>query len=59
MLSVQAAVKAKGYTVKIGGGLFSDAMGTPGTPEGTYVGMMQHNMNTIVSMLQTELAYQE
>lgn len=57
--SVQAAVKAKGYTVKIGGGLFSDAMGTPGTPEGTYIGMMRHNMNTIASMLQTELAYQE
>ncbi len=59
ILSVQAAVKAKGFNVKIGGGLFSDAMGTPGTTEGTYIGMMRHNMNVIVSMLQTELAYQE
>lgn len=59
IMSVQAAVKAKGYDVKIGGGLYSDAMGAPGSPEGTYAGMMQHNINTIVSMLQTELAYQE
>lgn len=59
ILSVQAAVKANGFNVKIGDGLFSDAMGTPGTREGTYIGMMRHNMNTIVGMLQTELAYQE
>ena len=59
IMSVQAAVKANGYNVKIGGGLFSDAMGTPGTPEGTYIGMMRHNINTIASMLQTELAYKE
>lgn len=59
IMSVQEAVKAKGYNVRIGGGLFSDAMGTPGTPEGTYIGMMRHNINTIVGMLQTELAYKE
>lgn len=59
ILSVQAAVKANGFNVNIGGGLFSDAMGTPGTLEGTYIGMMRHNMNTITGMLQTELAYQE
>ena len=59
IFSVQAAVKAKGFKVNIGGGLFSDAMGAPGTPEGTYIGMMRHNMNTIVNMLQTELAYRE
>ena len=59
IMSVQAAVRANGYNVKIGGGLFSDAMGTPGTPEGTYVGMMRHNIDTIVNSLQTELAYQE
>ncbi len=57
--AVQAAVKAKGFNVKIGGGLFADAMGTPGTREGTYVGMMRYNINTIVNSLQTELAYQE
>ena len=59
IMSVQEAVKASGYSVKIGGGLFSDAMGTPGTPEGTYIGMMRHNIDTIVNSLQTELAYQE
>lgn len=57
--AVQAAVKAKGFNVKIGGNLFADAMGTPGTSEGTYVGMMRYNIDTIVNSLQTELAYQE
>lgn len=31
--------------------LFSDAMGEPGTPEGTYVGMVRHNIKTIVAEL--------
>ncbi len=52
--AVQAAVKAKGFSVKIGGQLFSDAMGPAGTPEGTYIGMVRHNIDTIVaSLLQT------
>ena len=52
--AVQAAVKAKGFSVEIGGQLFSDAMGPSGTPEGTYIGMVRHNINTIVaSLLQT------
>ena len=42
--------------VKIGGELFSDAMGTPGQIEngydlGTYEGMIKHNLNTIVDAL--------
>jgi len=41
----------KGHKVKIGGTLFSDAMGAAGTPEGTYVGMVQHNVRTIVESL--------
>lgn len=49
--AVQAAVRAKGFEVKIGGELFSDAMGNPGTPEGTYIGMVRHNIDTIVSAL--------
>ncbi len=41
---------------KIGGELFSDAMGTPGEIEngydlGTYEGMIKHNLNTIVEAL--------
>lgn len=56
--AVRVAVKAQGFNVKIGGKLYADAMGTPGTIEGTYIGMMRHNMDTIVNSLQTELAYQ-
>ena len=54
--AVQAAVKAKGFSVEIGGQLFSDAMGASGTPEGTYIGMVRHNIDTIVaSLLQTAM----
>lgn len=49
--AVQAAVRAKGFEVKIGGELFSDAMGSPGTPEGDYIGMIKHNIDTIVKAL--------
>ena len=49
--AVQAAVQARGFDVKIGGSLFSDAMGTEGTPEGTYIGMVRHNIDTIVEAL--------
>ncbi len=49
--AVQAAVGAKGFDVQIGGELFSDAMGDPGTPEGTYIGMVRHNIDTIVDAL--------
>lgn len=42
--------------VKVGGELFSDAMGAPGQIEngydlGTYEGMIKHNLNTIVEAL--------
>jgi manganese/zinc/iron transport system substrate-binding protein len=43
--------KARGHDVKIGGRLFSDAMGAPGTYEGTYIGMLDHNTTTIVRAL--------
>ncbi len=50
--AVQEAVRAKtGSDVTIGGELYSDAMGDPGTEEGTYIGMMRHNINTIVRAL--------
>lgn len=51
--AVQAAVRDRGKEVRIGGSLFSDAMGTAGTPEGTYPGMVRHNVNTIVDALLT------
>jgi manganese/zinc/iron transport system substrate-binding protein len=49
--AVQAAVRDRGFDVGIGGELFSDAMGDNGTPEGTYVGMVRHNIDTIVGAL--------
>ncbi len=52
--AVQAAVKAKGFDVGIGGELFSDAMGTKGTPEGEYPGMVRHNVDTIIDALKGE-----
>lgn len=41
----------KDHNVTIGGTLYSDAMGQPGTPEGTYTGMVRHNVKTIVENL--------
>jgi manganese/zinc/iron transport system substrate-binding protein len=49
--ALQEAVEARGFRVKIGGSLFSDAMGDPGSPEGTYNGMVRHNIDVIVSAL--------
>lgn len=49
--ALQAAVQARGFQVTIGGQLFSDAMGDPGSPEGTYIGMVRHNIDTIVGAL--------
>ncbi len=49
--AVQAAVRARGRELAIGGELFSDAMGSEGTPEGTYIGMVRHNVDTIVRAL--------
>lgn len=52
--SIEAVVQgaaAKNHNVFIGGELFSDAMGAPGTPEGNYIGMVKHNVDTIVQAL--------
>ena len=46
-----AGAKARGHEVIIGGSLFSDAMGQPGTYEGTYIGMIDHNVTTIARAL--------
>ena len=48
------AVRARGFEVEIGGNLFSDALGDPGSPEGTYEGMIRHNVSTIVSALRAD-----
>jgi manganese/zinc/iron transport system substrate-binding protein len=52
--SIRALIEgaaAQGHTLKIGGELFSDAMGEPGTYEGTYIGMIDHNTTTIARAL--------
>ncbi|MBL7977114.1 MAG: zinc ABC transporter substrate-binding protein [Bacteroidetes Order II. Incertae sedis bacterium] len=49
--AVVEGAKQRGQAVHIGGHLFSDAMGQPGTSESTYVGMMRYNINTIVQAL--------
>lgn len=52
--NIQAIIegaKSKGWDVRIGGELFSDAMGAPETYEGTYIGMLDHNATTIAHAL--------
>ncbi|WP_298851892.1 zinc ABC transporter substrate-binding protein [uncultured Ruegeria sp.] len=52
--SIRALIEgaaAKGHDVKVGGELFSDAMGEDGTYEGTYIGMLDHNITIIASAL--------
>jgi manganese/zinc/iron transport system substrate-binding protein len=52
--SVRALVEgaaAKGHTVAIGGQLFSDAMGPEGSYEGTWLGMIDHNVTLIANAL--------
>ncbi|QOT12434.1 zinc ABC transporter substrate-binding protein [Paenibacillus sp. JNUCC32] len=47
---IEGAAK-KGLDIKLGGELFSDAMGETGTTEGTYIGMYRHNVETIYHAL--------
>ncbi len=52
--AVQALIEgaaARGHRVSLGGNLFSDAMGKPGTYEGSYEGMIDHNVTTIARAL--------
>jgi manganese/zinc/iron transport system substrate-binding protein len=52
--SVVEGCKEKGLDIKIGGSLYSDALGAAGTPEYTYAGMYRHNVRTLVEALQKE-----
>ncbi|MGC3969321.1 MAG: zinc ABC transporter substrate-binding protein [Pirellulales bacterium] len=52
MRALLEGCQAQGHSVTIGGELFSDSMGKVGTPEGTYVGMVRHNIDVIVKALQ-------
>lgn len=49
--AVIQGAKQLGHDIEIGGELFSDAMGEEGTLEGTYIGMVRHNVNTITDAL--------
>lgn len=44
-------VAARGHQIRLGGTLFSDSMGRPGTYRGTYEGMIDHNITTIARAL--------
>lgn len=51
--AVVSGARERGQPLRIGGSLFSDALGPAGTPEGTYVGMVRHNITTITEALTT------
>lgn len=51
MNAIIDGAKKKGHDVVIGGELYSDAMGAKDTKEGSYTGMYEHNINTIVEAL--------
>nr|WP_246168869.1 zinc ABC transporter substrate-binding protein [Paenibacillus antarcticus] len=49
--AVMEGASSAGLIVKLGGELFSDAMGAKGTTEGTYIGMYKHNVDVIYDAL--------
>ncbi len=49
--AIVEGARARGLEISIGGSLYSDAMGETGTPEGTYLGMIRANTDTIVTGL--------
>lgn len=49
--ALQASVQSKGHEVSIGGTLYSDALGDAGAIEGTYLGMYEYNIKTIINSL--------
>lgn len=49
--AIVEGAKAQGHNLEIGGELFSDAMGPSGTYEGTYLGMVDHNITLITRKL--------
>lgn len=49
--AVLAAARKRGARVRIGGELYSDAAGEPGTPAGTYAGMVEANVRRLVEGL--------
>jgi manganese/zinc/iron transport system substrate-binding protein len=52
--AIQAGARSRGQNVIIGGSLYSDAMGAADTVEGTYLGMIRANVDTIARALRGE-----
>ena len=53
-LNIRALIEgaaARGHEVRVGGEVYSDAMGPEGTYEGTYLGMIDHNVTVIAAAL--------
>lgn len=51
LTAVQEGCHSRGFAVRIGGELYSDAMGSEGTYEGTYLGMIDANATKIATAL--------
>jgi len=49
--ALMAAVVSRGHDVEVGGELYSDAMGPAGSGADDYIGMVRHNVETIVAGL--------
>ena len=49
--AVVASAQARDYSIRIGGILYSDALGEKNTPAGTYEGMLISNVQTIIKGL--------
>ncbi|MCB1229440.1 MAG: zinc ABC transporter substrate-binding protein [Verrucomicrobiae bacterium] len=49
--AIVEGARNRNHAVVIGGSLFSDAMGPAGTYEGTYIGMIDHNVTVIARAL--------
>ena len=49
--AVVGGVNDRGHKIRIGGTLYSDALGDEGTAAGTYTGMVRHNVSTITEAL--------
>jgi manganese/zinc/iron transport system substrate-binding protein len=49
--AILEGARDKGWRIEIGGSLYSDAMGAPGSYEGTYFGMIDHNVTVLTRAL--------
>jgi manganese/zinc/iron transport system substrate-binding protein len=52
--AVIQGARSRGHSVRLGGTLYSDALGAKGTPEGTYIGMVRANVRTMVEAIINE-----